>query len=118
MPRSPPTTELDDLVKISPPPFHAPLDMGDRKNAAEVHMEHVARKSPPRAQPTAPSGDKDIKPRKDEVDVQRMVEETVRRVREQSDRCVWPSPWAESLAITPRALLIPKHSGSCQALRR
>lgn len=80
MPHSPPTTEFDDLVKVSPPPAHIAI-MPDTK----VKVEHID------SSYTHHQGldSKDEKPMSiGDADVQKMLEDTVRRVREQSDRCV------------------------------
>lgn len=87
MPHSPPTTDFDDLVKISPPSTHAIME--DEKNNSTAGTGTYIRRSPNKSK----THSEDIKVKQEvieveEVDVQRMVEDTVRKVREQSDRSV------------------------------
>lgn len=84
MPQSPPSNDFDDLVKVSPPPAHIPI-MPDPK----VKVEHIDS-----SYPIYPPDIKDEKSMSlGDADVQKMFEDTVRRVREQSDRCVNSWRW-------------------------
>jgi len=87
MPESPSLTELDDIVKVSPPVSYVALaGMDKQPGQPKVKLEPVGRDTSDDKQSNGGGGQTDFKQQVEEVDVQKMVEETVRRVREQSDR--------------------------------
>jgi hypothetical protein len=89
MPESPSATELDDIVKISPPASYVALaGMDHQPGQPKFKLEPVeVERYPIDVKPSGiTSGKKEIKQEVEEVDVQKMMEVTVKRVRAQSDR--------------------------------
>jgi len=92
MSQSPSTTELDDIVRISPPAKYVALASTDSET--KVKLEPVDGLRDPLDQKPELTFDvgKQVKQQVEAVDMQKMVEQTVKRVREQSDRWVCPLP--------------------------
>jgi len=88
MNESPSITESDDIVKVSPPASYVALAGMDRQSGeSKVKLEQVdVERKPAGKKAPNTNGTQEMKQEVKEVDVQKMMEETVRRVRDQSDR--------------------------------
>lgn len=117
MSQSPSTTELDDIVRISPPAKYVALASTDSETKVKLEPVDGLRDSLDQKPELTFDVGKQVKQQVEEVDVQKMVEQTVKRVREQSDRWVCPlPPWSAvstvpfciiSLSFCSHALFLP-----------